>query len=75
LNSEIKHGRGGRRAGAGRPPRPQPAPTSAEEAVFAAARETVNALLEREPAPSMADVAGALTRLLARARALSERRG
>jgi hypothetical protein len=67
LNSEIKH-RGGRRAGAGRPPRPRPAPTSAEEAVYEAVRERVNLILGGQPAPSMDDVAGALTRLLERAR-------
>jgi hypothetical protein len=76
--SEIKRGRGGRRPGAGRPPKPshpQPQPSPAEEAVYKAIRATVNALLESEPAPSMADIAGALARLLARARALQREAG
>jgi hypothetical protein len=45
------------------------APSPTEEAVYESVRAVVNGLLEREPAPSMADVANALARLLARARA------
>jgi hypothetical protein len=68
--SVIKAGRGGRRPGAGRPSRPKPQPSPAEEAVFEAVRVAVNQLLKGEAPPALADVAGALARLLARARAL-----
>jgi hypothetical protein len=72
-SAEIKSGRGGRRPGAGRPPkpsRPKPQPSEAEEAIFQSLREAVNVLLGTEPAPSLVDIAGALARLLARAKAL-----
>jgi hypothetical protein len=68
--SVIKAGRGGRRPGAGRPARPKSQPSPAEKAVFEVVRGAVNQLLEGEAPPALADVAGALSRLLARARAM-----
>jgi hypothetical protein len=77
--AETQSKRGGRRPGAGRPRAPgirqKPEFTAGEEVVFQTLREAVNRLLDSDPAPSMADIAGALARLLARARALQREAG
>jgi hypothetical protein len=66
---EIKRGRGGRRPGAGRPPRPRPLPSPSEEAL-AEKLWTVAALFLGMQAATSADMVKALARLLKRARTL-----